>query len=550
MNEVYAGQFVYTRVEKDRSPRREAGFQTVFYSQARLEREHVEEIEPRLFLDAARERASKRVFFQSTVGHIVVAKLVGLEDVDSAGRGGNYLAHGLVFSVEDFERSGADPFAVFSAFPFFTSIADAYDHGDSQTGDIPCAKLSLAPADSRILDLAANWPRDDLVQLMLLAGSARELREENRALALVGSQKEIEDALQLAFHAIPNGLRRECSFDTFSSGMRLSENRCWAVGYPEDPFEPNCYAVDAHDCEFETLEIDVPPSCYGNWLAAILQTGELQKLVAQRDDAWTVCRILDGQVDGVTCSHAQDDLAEYVWKTNREQGEKRVVEVLEARIGLLLARRAAPELVRETRVALLFDRLLEGFECQGIARALHRSYIGAIDAPSGSEQEELRRFLREHDDAGLRLWLACWRSDAEEIARRLPELPEDDYEGFVRSALRTHLVRPADLVVTGCGEILVRAVVEIGLADDRGLSELAEGLIAKEEIRCLDALVPLVHQQPSRSLRHLASLLEKCDRPLPQQFVQAVNEAEKRVGRKGVPGFLRSLFGGSSGEQR
>jgi hypothetical protein len=190
---------------------------------------------------------------------------------------------------------------------------------------------------------------------------------------------------------------------------------------------------------------------------------------------------------------------------------------------------------------VLFERLVQGFQYPEIFQALYDGYAAATERPSQAEQDELAQLLREHDDTGLRLWLTSCRGDREEMAHRLSALPEDDYRHFVRSVLRQHLVRPAQLVVPGRGNTVVQAVVDGGLADDWALPELIEQLIASEEQTSVTALIPVLHQQQPRTLRRLTSLVGQHRQGLPERFVEAVSEAAKGAPRKRVSGFLRLL---------
>ena len=88
MNRAVAAQLVYSRVEEDQSTRGQPGFQTVLYTRDILQSDEVEEIEARLFLDTSRGPAAKRVFFETTQRRVVLARLTGVDSLDSAGRGG------------------------------------------------------------------------------------------------------------------------------------------------------------------------------------------------------------------------------------------------------------------------------------------------------------------------------------------------------------------------------------------------------------------------------------------------------------------------------
>src|SRR6185503_17857690 len=144
---VSAWQHIYSNVEKEQSPHKRGGFQTLFYSHDGLSEAELSEMEGRLLYFPSESEPVKRLFFTLPGGKGVVAQIVGLPEPDQLGRKGRYLAHSLVFAPETLAQFEADPFRVFRRFRFITTVAEALTTGNFQTGDMPYVSLEL-PAEA------------------------------------------------------------------------------------------------------------------------------------------------------------------------------------------------------------------------------------------------------------------------------------------------------------------------------------------------------------------------------------------------------------------
>jgi GTPase-associated protein 1, N-terminal domain type 2 len=143
MATVRAWQYIYTNVEKEQSPHKKGGFQTLFFTLSGLTESEVEEMEVRLLYYPSESAPIKRLFFTTSTGKIAVAQIVLLVDLDGVNRGGRYLAHNLIFSPEDFSTIAANPFRVLRHFSFLSTVAEALQQGNFQTGDIATVSVEI-----------------------------------------------------------------------------------------------------------------------------------------------------------------------------------------------------------------------------------------------------------------------------------------------------------------------------------------------------------------------------------------------------------------------
>jgi hypothetical protein len=142
---VHAGQHIYTNVEKEQSPHRRGGWQTIFYTSSSLSEAESEEIEAHLFYTRSEQAEPvKRVFFSTPTGKRVMAQVVPLTDGDRYDRRLS-LAHSLAFASDPFTALENNPFCVFQHFSFGKMVAEALERGDFRTGDIPAVPFEVPP---------------------------------------------------------------------------------------------------------------------------------------------------------------------------------------------------------------------------------------------------------------------------------------------------------------------------------------------------------------------------------------------------------------------
>src|SRR5262245_40571569 len=191
MSTIQAWQHIYSNVEKEQSPQKRGGFQTLFYSKAGLTEAEVEEMETRLLYFASKVEPVKRLFFTTSTGKGVVAQLVSVPSPDQYGRGGRYLAHSLVFDPATLSQFEIDPFRIFRHFTFATTVAEALALGEFQTGDIRPVTLQLSPAAGSDLSAAKPWPLPELKKLTMLALRVEQQGQQRNAITVTGDPDQI-----------------------------------------------------------------------------------------------------------------------------------------------------------------------------------------------------------------------------------------------------------------------------------------------------------------------------------------------------------------------
>ena len=261
---ITAAQLLYANVEKDHSPHKRSGFQTLFYSQSQLSEAEVDAIEPRLFYAYGAGNPPKGLFFPLGQHKLVLARIVPLEDTDAFGRKGRYLAHALVFDRTDWIAEGLNPIALLQNFSFLTSVDQALAVGDRASGDIAPLTLTLEATSAP----RRQWPIAAMQHLTLYALRAEAMLAERQALAFIGPPADVEQALAEVLMAVPVALNPACSFDSFFYEGNFIATPFWAVGLPEVPPPGRFIQVDVTQQTFLDNEALLTPrtafECWAN----------------------------------------------------------------------------------------------------------------------------------------------------------------------------------------------------------------------------------------------------------------------------------------------
>jgi len=557
MAQIEAWQHIYTNVEKEQSPRQRGGFQTLFYTQSALTEAEVEEMEGRLLYFPSETVSVKRVFFVTSTGKAVVGQIVSLPEPDRFGRKGRYLAHSLVFAPEAFARLGANPFRVFANFSFITTVAQALEQGDFQTGDIPAVAVPVEAAKAE-KDFSPSWQVDELKKLALLALRADRLASERSTVAFVGEPEQVESACAAALLAVPAALLPRCTFDTYFYGCNPAHLYYWAVGLPQPPAHPRFVVVDARARQVtgdSAGDSSSPETSYERWVVQMMRTGRdgdsaLQQIARHKDNAFALCEWLDGRdragdapAKPSLVDAAPSEVVNSVFEVNSQQVRERLRGALGQQLPPALVSRVFEPVYRQSSPPELLRRLRSGFERSSLLELLHQIYAAqGFRAPEREEVKALGALLEQADPRDLRLLYACWANQREPLRRLLQDLSEDEYRQFAQTALRAGIVEPLTLLIPGRGEAFLDLYLPSRIARADDLVALVEALLTAGETTLISRLVPYVSQQSAKALRALEKIAPT--RPdIPEDFRCAVAEAATGLPRKqGLKGLIRTLL--------
>ncbi|MCZ2341554.1 MAG: hypothetical protein LC104_07120 [Bacteroidales bacterium] len=257
---VRADQLIYSNVEAEFSPVGRRGFQVWLCSPCLKEsqREIARRIEDFTWpaADSAREHLTVRLsyFHVPNVG-AVLARTVPVKERDALNRAGRFHAHALILKDAEFDRFGANPFAIFDRFTFQNRPDTDNEHKPWQTGELPNAEelpLDAVPSDPAELPDVSNC-------LPMLARWLEET-DDPRPLALPDHPDQVANWLRVLFRHLPPALRRKASFDTLSTGQSLTTLPFRFVGGYDPATVRDWPYRRSYRIEWKTGTMSIPPT--------------------------------------------------------------------------------------------------------------------------------------------------------------------------------------------------------------------------------------------------------------------------------------------------
>ena len=283
-----AAQVIFTNVEVEYSPTGHRGFQTVFFTEEKINKEVLQsEIEPSLQYFPRRDFGVKDsppefVFFSLSSEQIAVGRITPLLDqVDKFGRKKMIFAHMLVFDAAEFrDRLDNNPFAVFDADPFYRSYEQVLESENVHPGRFNIASRMVNIEVRKLLFRADCMPPylrsgENLKKLILMASAASNSKRKSYVLEVHGSPEKFLDVMRSLLAVMPPSLRSACSFDTCFVGdtgqAKSSRSTFWAngVGTKQRLQQDSVIRVDLdrQDSELSQAATDIQTP-FEHWLAS------------------------------------------------------------------------------------------------------------------------------------------------------------------------------------------------------------------------------------------------------------------------------------------
>jgi hypothetical protein len=303
-----AAQHIFSSVPRAQSPSRRSGYQTLFYTHSGLTEADVQAIEDRALYNASDSSPVKWQCFQLPSKQMAISRIAPVDELDEFGRAGNYMAHSLVLTEEQWDDLDCGAFGVLRlrSAPFYRNLAEALARGNSHTGDIDPLVFELpTPWIETALALVPMWPADQLLLLVKLARRARELIESSQSFAVIGTPDDILDALTVALVFVKPSDRALCSFDSYTHGCKWSRKiNFWAQGFAEVREAAMACVVDAAR---KRVILDnatkARTSPYEQWVEQIVRSGTLDNFLTYQDWAFDLDQLITGAPPALETLH-------------------------------------------------------------------------------------------------------------------------------------------------------------------------------------------------------------------------------------------------------
>jgi len=428
MTQITAYQHVFSSVDRDQSPTRRRGYQTLFYTRAGLSEAEIQALEDRAQYYTSDAMSVKRQFFWLPGGKGVISQVVPLAELDEFGRRGRYLSHSLILTTEQWEKLEFSPFDLLSTAPFLTMLAAAFKQGDLQTGDISTVSFAVSQTwKDKALALARTWPIDHLLRLAKLAWRGQSIVNERQFVALIGTPEQILEILSVAFLLIPPPDRRFCSFDTYAHGCDWTKQAAfWGQGFADASEARTSLVVDAGARRVKAdgyLQAGTTP--YERWVERMAIPGRLDGFLTNQDWALVLDGIIEGQSFGArTLSRIDPKFMGAFSELNADTIRARITEMLPANLSPGLVRTLLAEL--GDSAFNLLGWLVRGLTSYDLAEHLFNVFSQrAVELPSKEERRALADLTGSH--SALRYLLSLWAQDVGEWRKSLLEMPDQEY---------------------------------------------------------------------------------------------------------------------------
>ena len=541
---LQAAQHIYTNVERDRSPTKTAGFQTLFYTRDMLTEQDVYAIEERVFYRPGSETPPKRFFFVTGSNKWVIGQVVSVEGRDQAGRSGLYLAHSMIFSGDDLLSTGISPADLMQSVSFITTREEAFNLGDNKTGGINAIDVAVEPGTPARPDHSA-FTRT-LAQLAIRAG---DLKAARKAVALIGSPANMEAALRVAYAVLPARYMPACTFDTaFDHGGNLSFTYCWATGHADAPHHPFFIRLLVNEKKAPEAE---PATSYGRWVDAMLASEKGGAITEMREQACMASEYLDGlTVEEASLESIDEKILSSVLEANttffRERLRAQVAGFLEEPLvekacNWSIGAMSWLERFRAARNGLPVETLLEtlfrGYRESGFEPPLTES--GEKDH---REIEALVEATSNYGHVELRCLALCWQKDVVALRKEVALLDDEAYERAWPALVGSGQALPIWLLVKE-KEVVFAAKIKNDYVLEPADTVYALGFFARrKKPELFDALIPGLVGLSDKQLRKAYKTIS--DFPEASESVKtAINEAMTKQNISPEDGLFKRWFG-------
>lgn len=539
---IKAAQHIYGNVEKEFSPNKTGGFQTLFYTKALLTEDESEEIEERLVYHQSETNPVKWLFFSLSTGKIVVTRIVPLADVDRFGRVGSYLGHSIILSPGDFDEVGCNPFVIFELVGkrFLDNTSQALETGDVQSPHIDEIILvidaeNLGIMEKEIISEIQKWDAEELKKIAHYTVNAREMKDKREALVFSGTPGQITSALKIAFMFVPEKLRTNCSLDTHFHGCNLVGTYFWAIGYPGVSGAASHLPIVDASSKKVTAELSYDVSLYEKWLYDCITRQEFIEMVSHHSAAWELQELLldnlfDEQIIRDALLHSPAYSLEQIAKAYDSPLVRKIKKRLEETIGIKLTSRVidgfSPYSNRQPK--RLFYGLLDGFDPEELAHELYEYFKANIkDKPDRQEIMELQAFLKKTKHDYLEILAAVWKEDDAALSRHLEQLSESKFTEIAVLLVKEGSIPIDRLISVAKIDVFLEFFVNYSQSNveiREYLPDIIKKLIKIKQYEKFPELCPVVNQLDMKQIKTIKKILEKQEQKLPEEFIKSLDD--------------------------
>ncbi len=438
---IKAAQHIFTNVEKEDSPRKERGFQTLYYSM-----EYLTEDEKMILEEHAYFWATPKNQFYMLGEKAVVANVISLKGSDKYGGEGLYISHGLILEPAEFIKIQNNPMLLFhySYELFCKSIDSALARGDFDTGNIDPVDINI-PEDAlqKFGKTTASrlyfWKQEEVRKLAALSVRAGEMTEERKSLAVVGEQKDIEDVLRYIFFLLPPDLSLNCSYDTNYYNPRIRLPYSWCGGFYEDQTPRSDAFVIIENGIISTEESILPESPYLNWLLECIDKRDYKTVQENKALIYGLEKSLgDSELFREKVKDISPDLLSEFLKCNKPVFQRKLRESLEKTLGKELGEKSVPFLM--DKISGRQEEMLQMVSGDIDLRRALESVVEMLSQPPSQIPDEqmlyeLKELCKKTKQSFLEAIIAFYEKDWKTLREVVMDLSHEEFNVFLKQTI-------------------------------------------------------------------------------------------------------------------
>lgn len=438
---IRAAQHIFTNVEKEDSPLRERGFQTLYYS-----KEFITDEEKMALEEHAYFWATPKNQFYMLGEKAVLTNIVPLKESDKYGGEGLYISHGLVLLPEEFQKIDNNPMVLiyYSQDLFCKSTGSAISRGDFDTGNIDPVEINI-PDDAlqKFGKATASrlyfWKQEEVRKLAALAVRAGEMAEERQSLAVAGEQKEIEDVLRYVFFLLPPELNLNCSYDTNYYNPRMRLPYSWFGGFFEDQAPGSDAFVLIESGIIPTDEPLPGESPYLNWLLERIDNRDYRSVQENKTLIYYLEKSLgDSSVFMEKIRDVSPELLGEFVKCSKSIFMAKLGESLEKAIGKQLGEKSVPYLME--KISDRQEEMLRMVSGDIDLQQAVESVVEMLSQPSPQTPDEemlgeMKELSEKTKNPFLRAFIFFHEKAWQNLKEVVRDLPADEFETFLKQTI-------------------------------------------------------------------------------------------------------------------
>lgn len=413
-------RYIYTRLEKEASPRGKGGFQSAFWPEDLLDSGQILDLEAYVHYPENLDSTGKNALFYQTINGqelLVVLYMFPQPDAtDAHGRGGIFLCEGFLIEEADWKQIPhlLDLFDFLEDKPFRTlEKLMASPSIDLEKGNISHLEI---PMSADYWQICARRREEEVESELLITLYHQALGLlEDQSILLKGTPEKVTERLAVAASYLPLVIRNKIAWDDHFDGGKLFFSQLKVFGFSELPVQggKQIRFVDAEGkaewTDPEDQKFAHPTDIFSNWLLEISSSPPVfEKLSAIYDLAETM---KNGHAP--TADLVSDPIFEIV---NQNEVNLFFEKQLAVKFGEAWAKIIGDMIPLHDKLGLW----IAGFPIEKLERPFLAGILHYQIGPSKISEAPPSSLIRP-DNAGLRLMNAIWTG----------EVPEDiDFQAY------------------------------------------------------------------------------------------------------------------------